>query len=127
LIDYGQTRRIDYAQRMDFARIVVALNEKVRSDDAHGAVRKDIIRQRNVTDVAHSMRTAGFATRNNTDDEIMFHYAQLIFDSDEESVRRGFSIPQVRLNDDTPRFRFQKKVSKLFPFRKLIPRNTSSH
>ena len=77
---------------MDFARIVVALNHQVTKDDTKRHVIKD---QRNVTHVAHTMRMAGFVTRNNTDDEMMYHYAKLIFDSDEESVRRGFSIPQV--------------------------------
>jgi hypothetical protein len=74
----------------------VALNHKVTKDDSnHSILIKD---QRNATHVAHTMRMAGFVTRNNTDDEMMYHYAQLIFDSDEESVRRGYSIPQVRKN-----------------------------
>ena len=93
LIDYGQTRHINDIERMDFARIVVALNQKVNIDTSK---HHDIKNQLNITHIAHTMRTAGFVTRNNTDDDIMFHYAQLIFDSDEESVRRGFSIPQVR-------------------------------
>jgi hypothetical protein len=42
------------------------------------------------------MHRAGFVTGNNADDEMMFHYAKLIFFSDEDSVRRGFSIAQVR-------------------------------
>ena len=78
---------------MDFARIVVALNHKVNTDNS---ICHEIKYQRNMTHVAHTMRMAGFVTRNNTDDEMMYHYAQLIFDSDEESVRRGYSIPQVR-------------------------------
>jgi aarF domain-containing kinase len=93
LIDYGQTRQISDRERMDFARIVVALNQKVTAGHSKHL---DIQYQRNITHVAHTMRMAGFVTRNNTDDDVMFHYAQLIFDSDEESVRRGFSIPQVR-------------------------------
>ena len=94
LIDYGQTRQINDQERMDFARIVVALNEKVTNDNSDHV---DMKYHRNITHVAHTMRAAGFVTRNNTDDDIMFHYAQLIFDSDVESVRRGFSIPQVRI------------------------------
>ncbi len=94
LIDYGQTRRINDTERVDFARIVVALNQKVTNENSKRE--NEIKYQRNLTHVASEMRRAGFVTRNNTDDEIMFHYAQLIFDSDEESVRRGFSIPQVR-------------------------------
>ena len=78
---------------MDFAKIVVALNHKVMSDDSNC---HDFKYPHNITHVAHTMRMAGFVTRNNTDDEMMYHYAQLIFDSDEESVRRGYSIPQVR-------------------------------
>jgi hypothetical protein len=78
---------------MDFARIVVALNHKVTNTDSNLQEIKD---HRNITHVAHTMRMAGFVTRNNTDDEMMYHYAQLVFDSDEESVRRGYSIPQVR-------------------------------
>jgi aarF domain-containing kinase len=95
LIDYGQTRRINTTQRLDFARIIVSLNTKIKDEvsDENNDVN---IGHCNVTDVAKAMRTAGFATRNNTDDKIMFRYAQLIFDSDEESVRHGFSIPQVR-------------------------------
>jgi hypothetical protein len=103
LIDYGQTRRIDNAQRVDFARIVVALNENshhsVRqhqdSCDPHN-VGSCCRRHFNVTTVACAMRHAGFATRNNTDNDTMCQYAGLLFDSDEESIRHGFSIPQVR-------------------------------
>ena len=80
---------------MDFARIVVALNHKVNTSTDNSNCH-EIKYQRNMTHVAQTMRMAGFVTRNNTDDEMMYHYAQLIFDSDEESVRRGYSIPQVR-------------------------------
>jgi hypothetical protein len=79
LIDYGQTRRMDDTQRHQFARIVVALHE-----DATPQV------------TAAAMRAAGFATRNNTDDLMMCRYACLLFDSDEDSMRHGFCIPQVR-------------------------------
>ena len=95
LIDYGQTRRINDTERVNFARIVVALNQKVTGENSNRDT--EIKYQRNLTHVASEMRRAGFVTRNNTDNEMMFHYAQLIFDSDEESVRRGFSIPQVRM------------------------------
>lgn len=79
LIDYGQTRRMDDMQRYQFARIVVALHE---DSEPQGT--------------AAAMRAAGFATRNNTDDPMMCRYACLLFDSDEDSMRNGFCIPQVR-------------------------------
>lgn len=78
LIDYGQTRRIDDAQRFQFARIVVALHE-----DSDPQV------------AAAAMRAAGFALQNNADDRMMCRYAYLLFDSDEDSIRSGFCIPQV--------------------------------
>jgi aarF domain-containing kinase len=80
LIDYGQTRRMDDIQRRQFARIVVALHE-----DAAPQV------------TAAAMRAAGFVTRNNADDTMMCRYACLLFDSDEDSMRNGFCIPQVGL------------------------------
>ena len=43
------------------------------------------------------MRGAGFAVRDTADDETMTQYARLLFDSDEESERQGYTIPQVRL------------------------------
>lgn len=87
LIDYGQTRRIDDEQRIAFSRIVVALNENAKHNKNAPAF--------NATAVAGAMRNAGFATRDNTDDAIITQYARLLFDSDEESEKQGFSIPQV--------------------------------
>lgn len=87
LIDYGQTRRIDDKQRIAFSRVVLALGDK----KAHGGASKRVF---NATAVACAMRNAGFSTQDNSDDETMLEYARLLFDSDEESEKQGFVIPQ---------------------------------
>jgi aarF domain-containing kinase len=91
LIDYGQTRRIDSDQRIKFAQVVVALNGNQKPD----RMAPYAFSSHNASAVARAMRDAGFATRNNDDDEVMMQYAKLLFDSDEESQARGFVIPQV--------------------------------
>jgi predicted unusual protein kinase regulating ubiquinone biosynthesis (AarF/ABC1/UbiB family) len=91
LIDYGQTRRIDIDQRVKFAQVVVALNGNRKP----GRIAPYTFASHNSSTVARAMREAGFATRNNDDDEVMMQYAKLLFDSDEESQARGFVIPQV--------------------------------
>lgn len=91
LIDYGQTRRIDDQQRVAFSRVVVALGDKQAHHTATKLLHKHSF---NATAVACAMRNAGFSTKDNTDDEIMLEYARLLFDSDEESEKQGFVIPQ---------------------------------
>lgn len=78
---------------MDFAKIVVALKESRTHKQVEGFSHD--ANHFNTAAVAGAMRSAGFVTRNNTDDEIMTQYARIIFDSDEESERQGYSIPQV--------------------------------
>lgn len=90
LIDHRQTRRIHDAERVDFARIVVALNQQVMHEtDNEIAMYFNTMSQVRCTEQGLSLVTI-------RDDEMMFHYAKLIFVSDEDSVRRGFSIAQVR-------------------------------
>ena len=40
------------------------------------------------------MRGAGFAAKDNSDDETLLQFGRLFFDSDEESERQGYRIPQ---------------------------------
>lgn len=93
MIDYGQTRRIDDQQRKEFSRVVVALCDGKRE---HLSDIKPLVKHHtfDAAAVSNAMRNAGFATKNNTDDDIMLQYARLLFDSDEESEKRGFVIPQ---------------------------------
>jgi aarF domain-containing kinase len=97
LIDYGQTRRIGNVQRKAFARVVVELNESRKHEHEGRFLHGGAATCFNTSAIASAMRGAGFAVRDTADDETMTQYARLLFDSDEESERQGYTIPQVRL------------------------------
>ena len=76
LIDFGQTRYLNDEERLAYARVVVDLAGKAPPHQ-----------------VAHSMRLAGFRTKED-DDGTLSEYAGLFFDSDHISKEKGFSTPQ---------------------------------
>ena len=77
LIDYGQTRRISDTDRLNSARVVLALDKG------------------NATEIANTMTAAGFVPEDPSDEEILGKYAALFFDDDSESKRLGFATPQL--------------------------------
>ena len=85
-IDCGQTRRIDDDLRRAFAEVVVTLTESRHNHRDRPSY--------NSTAVANAMRGAGFAAKDNSDDETLLQFGRLFFDSDEESERQGYRIPQ---------------------------------
>jgi aarF domain-containing kinase len=80
LIDYGQTRRLTDAERINLCQIVSQLG-KTSID---------------VASLADAMRQFGFKTRNNKD-EVLARYAALFFDNDVEAKRMGCATPQLYL------------------------------
>lgn len=72
--------------------MVVAIEESRKiARKPHSVVGQSAFDERAVAD---AMRKAGFATKDNDDDNIMLQYGRLLFDSDEEGASQGFQIPQ---------------------------------
>lgn len=90
LIDYGSTFRINNNTRRALADIIVSINES----SIRGRHRELAGDTYDAANVSRSMRKAGFQTQNETDDATMLEYALYMFDSDSESEKRGFVIPQ---------------------------------
>jgi len=109
LIDYGQCRRIDDQLRKKFSRVVVTLDEGRIYHPLHGNTEFD------TTGVAQAMRQAGFALRNNSDDETLLQFGRILFDSDEESEKLGYASPQDYfhlLMERNPMTEFPESASK---------------
>ena len=78
LIDYGQVKMLSRAQRLQLARVIVALD---RSRDGS---------PQNKRRVAELVGEMGLVTKKN-DPEVLYSLAQLFFDRDDPLVTRGLN------------------------------------
>ena len=79
LVDFGQVKRLSPQQRLQLARLIVALARCEPSNPAHRAA------------VAARLREMGMVTERN-DPDVLFKYAQLFFDADDKLVTGGQNV-----------------------------------